>query len=160
MYSILLVSDYTFLHVSDDTENVLVGMGCMVTTEHIGYFYDIFRKAREVHNFSFINPGQMFMYDGDFLHIVNEQGLESYTTRLLPTCLKGLNKPLTFTERYVHQCPHASLHSYVRKTSACTYICTYSQVYIRTYVYKYICSTFGRLEFTCLPEDLYLPVSP
>ena len=107
VYSVLHASVSTFLHVSDDTENVLVGMGCMVTTEHIGYFYDIFRKAREVHNFSFINPGQMFMYDGDFLHIVNEQGLESYTTRLLPTCLKGLNKPLTFTERYTS----ASLHS-------------------------------------------------
>jgi hypothetical protein len=86
------------LLIKEESESVLVGMGCMVTTEHRGYFYDIFGKAREVHNFSFIHPGQMFVYDGDFLHIVNEKGLESYTTRLLPTCLKGLNKPLQFTE--------------------------------------------------------------
>ena len=99
--------------ILEESESVLVGMGCMVTTEHRGYFYDIFGKAREVHNFSFIHPGQMFVYDGDFLHIVNEKGLESYTTRLLPTCLKGLNKPLQFTERYI---------LYIQ--NVCMYICT------------------------------------
>ena len=79
----------------------LTGMGCLVITECQAFFYNILSSVVQVHNFSFIHPGEMFCYDGDFLHILNEGGLETYTTRLLPSCLQMLHRDIKFDGRCV-----------------------------------------------------------
>lgn len=74
-------------------------MGCLVVTENQAYLYNVLSRVMQVHKFSFIRMGKLFCYDGDFLHVLNEGGLETYTTRLLPSCLQVLHRDIKFDGR-------------------------------------------------------------
>ena len=112
------------LLLAEDGCTHLTGMGCLIVTENQAFFYNLLCKVVPVHKFSFIQPGKLFCYDGDFLHVLNEGGLETYTTRLLPASLQVLHRPIKFDGRCAHSV--ISRHSGIYTGNlVCVYVCTF-----------------------------------
>ena len=140
------------LLLAEDGCTHLTGMGCLIVTENQAFFYNLLFRVVPVHKFSFIQPGKLFCYDGDFLHVLNEGGLETYTTRLLPASLQVLHRPIKFDGRCAHSV--ISRHSDIYTGNlvcvyVCTFVCTHMQwvdpcmlFYICMHVVVSICFTF------------------
>ena len=103
MYTLELSLHCLFpLLLAEDGCTHLTGMGCLIVTENQAFFYNLLCRIVQVHKFSFIQAGKLFCYDGDFLHVLNGGGLETYTTRLLPASLQVLHRPIKFDGRCAH----------------------------------------------------------
>ena len=158
------------LPLAEDGCTHLTGMGCLIVTENQAFFYNLLCRVVQVHKFSFIQPGKLFCYDGDFLHVLNEGGLETYTTRLLPSSLQVLHRHIKFDGRCAHSviCRHSDICT---GNLVCVYVCTYVCMYanavggplhgvLRTYsmyVVVSICFTFAfhLLALQVLAQKVY-----